>query len=187
MGSEMCIRDSGGAPPKEQQDQVSVIPGMSGMTVSTSQVAGAGVDIPALDGKGEEGAPPVIAALRTTSTTSTSATSTTTTPSSPDQVSALRRRVAELEEKIVALTSQASDGDSDEESRVAELEALLKEKQNSEAELSSLVEKLDQQVKQQAKLLTTQDQRFKRQEERLNKQQRLIDKLLKLSGFKGEL
>jgi hypothetical protein len=153
------------------------------MTVSTSQVAGAGMDIPALDESGEKVAPPVVAALRTLEAP-VSELGASRQPS--DQVSALRQRVAELEERIVALSSDASDDNGNDEQRVAELEALLKQKQDSEAELSQLVEKLDQQVKRQAELLTHQDQRFKRQEERLDKQQRLIDKLLKLTGFKGE-
>jgi hypothetical protein len=141
------------------------------------------MDIPALDESGEKGAPPVVAALRTLEAP-VSELGASRQPS--DQVSALRQRVAELEERIVALSSDASDDNGNDEQRVAELEALLKQKQDSEAELSQLVEKLDQQVKRQAELLTHQDQRFKRQEERLDKQQRLIDKLLKLTGFKGE-
>ena len=127
----------GGAPPKEQQDQVSVIPGMSGMTVSTSQVAGAGVDIPALDGKGEEGAPPVVAALRRSETS---------------DMQKLRERLSELEAEIKRLNAEQVDDDQSDQ-KIAALEELLEEKRESEQKLMMMIAEMQTRLDQQRKLI----------------------------------
>ena len=111
----------------------------SGMTVSTSQVAGAGMDIPPLDESGEKGAPPVVAALRT---------------SESSDMQALRQCLSELEAEITRLkTEQQDDDESAAEQQVEALKSLLEEKRESERKLTTLLAEMQSRLDQQRQLI----------------------------------
>ena len=97
------------------------------------------MDIPALDESGEKGAPPVVAALRT---------------SESGDMQALRQRLSELEAEITRLkTEQQEDDESAAEQKVEALESLLEEKRESERKLTTLLAEMQSRLDQQRQLI----------------------------------
>ena len=74
-------------------------------------------------------------------------------PFSAVDISAMRRRLSELEDEIERLQSRDVAGEDESDQRIAELEHLLEEKRDSEASLLSMLEEFQARLDQQRLLI----------------------------------
>ena len=95
------------------------------------------MDIPALDEAKAEGAPPVVAALRSSETS---------------DMQKLRDRLSELEAEIKRLNTEQVDDDKADQ-KIAALEKLLEEKRDSEQKLMTMISDMQTRLDQQRKLI----------------------------------
>jgi hypothetical protein len=120
----------------------------------------AGLDVPFLDAKEESSdmiayrtqAPPVISLIESTQIMPEKEPS-VVAPFSAVDISAMRRRLSELEDEIERLQSRDVAGEDESDQRIAELEHLLEEKRDSEASLLSMLEEFQARLDQQRLLI----------------------------------